>query len=421
MTRRGTSAWALLVVLTALLGWSAAQTGDAFGDGTLVPPTSPRFADPAWYDLVDVRLLPLDTLTVEVTLSAVDPSGGLPIGITQPIVEVYLDAREGGAEALLPGSGLSMPLGSGWRWALRVTGDGAWGWAVDADGIPLVDEPVAIDVVVDGTQLTLWTPFPRPAETDFDVYAITGVYDPFRPDGWRPLARAPSPWAFSSETQVVPVVDVFPGDPDARAASLARGELPRAARERGFDAGLLPWLALMAAGVALALAGIWVRVLASRRRRALARAAAASAAATPTADPEAPGVGGTTWATLDPPPTAAPSADAGGDRPAADDGALLVVDGVGAPADEGPELIDDVDVASWPMPASGPPALPAPRSDADAADAAADGADGAPAEDRAARAQSPTDAAGDAASTGDGATDDTTEAPSDAKRSPKPS
>jgi len=262
--RRRPGLLALALCFALAVGGAAAQSGDAFGDGSLRPPTGPRFADPAWYDLVDLRLLEGDPVRVAVTLGAVDASGGLALGITQPIIEVYVDSDEGGAEALLPGSGLAMPLGAGWQIAIRVTGDGAWAWEADADGAVDLAAPVPVEVVLDGTVLTVMTPFARPEE-EARLYAVSGVYDPFRADGWRPLSREPSPWAFSSDQQQTPVVDVFPGDPAARAAALARGELPRAETAAGLAPGSLVWIWLMAAGIALALAGLALRVRPLRR------------------------------------------------------------------------------------------------------------------------------------------------------------
>ena len=262
---------------------------DAAGDGSLRPPTSPRYANPAWYDIIEVRLLEGSPSRIAVELGAVDGSGALPHGVTQPIIEVYVDIEEGGAEELLPGSGLSMPLGDGWQLAFRVTGDGAWAWQAEPDGSFDLAAPVPIEVVVQGRVLTLLTPFERP-ESAPRLYAISGVYDPFRADGWRPLSREQSAWAFSSATQVVPVVDVFPSDPATRAEALARGELPRAPSATGLDVASLAWIALMLAGVAIAVVGVVLRARAPRAAPAPAQPASMPTqvlAADPVADPAA--------------------------------------------------------------------------------------------------------------------------------------
>ncbi len=271
--------WALAAA-AGLATTALAQTAAAEGDGSLRPPTAPRYADPAWYDIVDVQLLEGDPIRVRLTLGAVDDGAGLAIGISQPILEIYFDTEPGGAASLLPGSGLRMPVGAGWQLALRVTGDGAWGWWADAAGGVDLAASVPVEVLVEGRAVTLLTPFPRPAEPP-RIYAISGVYDPFRPDGWRPLTREPSAWAFSSPTQASPVVDVYPSDPASRAASLARGELPRIAEGAGIDHGTWLWLGLMVVGLLLAMAGLVARSAPGRRRRL-----AASEGPTPASAPE---------------------------------------------------------------------------------------------------------------------------------------
>ncbi len=325
--RAGTWLLAVLALLAGIGHGTASAQLDAAGDGSLRPPTAPRYSDPAWYDLLDVRLLEGDPIRISVTLAAVDGSGGLPIGITQPIIEVYLDTEPGGAEALLPGSGLSMPLGEGWQLAFRITGDGAWGWQADPQGGVDLAAPVPIEVVVDGRDLTLLTPFRRPQEPP-RVYAISGVYDPFRPDGWRPLTRDASAWAFSSPSQVVPVVDVFPSDLEQRAAALARGELPRQVTRGPGDLGTWSWIVLMVTGFVVALAGVVLRVrsLPSRHRPATAVASETPAetdVATPeteAADTQAAAAGPELIADVDLPPALVASEQSGIQPEAADAG-----------------------------------------------------------------------------------------------------
>src|SRR5690606_17118666 len=92
-----------------------------------------------------------------------------------------------------------------------------------------------------------------------DLYAMTGVHDPFSTDGWRRLADAPSPWAFSGSAQVTPVIDLLASDADAQADALRRGVLPLPPREPGMSLPLSPWLWMMIGGVALALIGLVMR------------------------------------------------------------------------------------------------------------------------------------------------------------------
>jgi hypothetical protein len=220
-------------------------------------PTSPLFADAAWYDLLAVRWVDGPTATLEVELAAVDLAGPGPLGLRQPIVEVYVDDGVGGATDLLPGSGLTMPAGTAWRDAVRITGDGVWWWRADeVDG--RVTRPVPLPAEVVGRVVRVAWPLPLPEASR--LYAISGVHDPFAPDGWRPFGAAPSPWAFASERPGPPVVDVLPGGAAAWADVQATGTLPRvggrtgAAGPRSGAAWL--WWTLMGVGMALAVVGV---------------------------------------------------------------------------------------------------------------------------------------------------------------------
>lgn len=255
--------WAWIALAAGLLlGLATAQGDDPTESGPppgLLAPTSPVYADVAWYDLVAIRWVEPDAARVwlEVELAAVDPAGIGPLGLRQPIVEVYVDDGGGGAATLLPGSGLRMPDGDGWRHAVRITGDGVWWWEATVDGRGLLP-PRSLPAVVDGRVVRVAWPTERPG--DARVYGISGVYDPFSPDGWRPLARAPSPWAFSSEEGGPPVIDVLPGGVDVWQRVRDGGALVRdAAAAGGGAATRWPWWALMAAGLALASGGLWWR------------------------------------------------------------------------------------------------------------------------------------------------------------------
>jgi hypothetical protein len=251
--RRGT-VWLALLASFAL----AQSVDDAPGVGLppgLQPPTSPVFADAAWYDLVSVRWVEAAEPTLEIELGALDPVGPGPYGMRQPIVEVYLDDGTAGAVDLLPGSGLRMPAGAGWREALRLTGDGAWYWRVEADGEGLAP-PRPLEVEAVGRTLRVTWPTPVPAEVR--LYAISGVYDPFSADGWRAFAEAPSPWAFSAETPGPPIVDLLPGDADAWQQVRSTGALLRIDRPGSRASGSLAWVwwLLMTTGMALAVVGV---------------------------------------------------------------------------------------------------------------------------------------------------------------------
>ena len=343
---RGRWPWAALVACL-WLGLAAAQvSGEPPEIGAppgLLAPTSPAYADAAWYDLVSVRWVEpdADRVWLEIELAAVDAAGPGPLGLRQPIVEVYVDDGGGGAATLLPGSGLRMPDGDGWRHAVRITGDGVWWWEAAIDGRGLLP-PRSLPAVVDGRVVRI--AWPTAAPGDARVYAISGVYDPFSPDGWRPLARAPSPWAFASEDGGPPVIDVLPGDAGVWERVRDARALLRDADASGAGRGATRWVwwALMAAGLGLASGGLWWRM----RPPSEAEPAAAEAAPTdiaPAGDDDAlitdADLGGTReddGATPATPaaPEAAPGARLADDQPAATPAATgSDAGGVGATAD----------------------------------------------------------------------------------------
>lgn len=377
-----------LPIALALVALSLADpSGDAFGDGTLTPPTAPIYANAAALDIqsVDLETVPSGT-RLSVTLGSLGGEGGgasatadaagapaddaaaptdelaagaaagaeaetapeadleVPlVGFVPTVVDVYVGA-DGRGDTTLSGPGLFFPQGSGWRYAVRITSDGAFmvtfpdeaaphdtaaqagsasrGEAAPADadvdgteagssqpgGPRVVDAEVAGAEVADpsvgdpeqalptqavgagsdavGAELPAEAPpaavgaetdalprlalpvyrrgsslvvyLPVTVDADVQVQAMAGVYDPFSPTGWRPLAATPSPWAFSgAEEQVSPVVDLLARDADAQRAALRTGVLPRV--EVAAVVEVVPWLYVMGAGVLLALFGLLLR------------------------------------------------------------------------------------------------------------------------------------------------------------------
>lgn len=248
--------WVLALWLSVAAGQTVRDAVEIGLPAGLRPPTSPVFADPAWYDIVEVRWAADGLPVLEIELAAIDPIGPGPMGMRQPIVEVYVDDGSGGASDLLPGSGLRMPNGDGWRDAVRVTGDGVWWWRADAEGERLA-APVPLPAMVDGRIVRI--SWPSPAPDGARLYAISGVHDPFSADGWRPFGPTPSPWAFAAEAPGPPVVDVVPGGVDAWQWLQESGALPRATGPGsgvpGASSGWVWWL-LMGVGMLLAVVGV---------------------------------------------------------------------------------------------------------------------------------------------------------------------
>ena len=273
----------LLVLAVAALQLQD-PAGDAVGDGTLVPPTAPVYANTADFDLQTVTLTSDPNLTVRVQLGSVSDAARLPNGFSNPIIEVYLDTAPGGAQQLLPGSGMAMPPKHGWEIALRATGDEAYAVEAQSQGSPASWPRLPVTVDVQGNAITLHTSIPRPDRAD--LYALTGVYDPFTKDGWRPLTSGVSPWAFSSASQQVPVVDLLASSQHAQRREIDSGVLsPYRSPLHG-----LGWLVLMVLGLVTAAAGLVLR----RRVRAPERPGA------PRADVAPPDVAGSVPATPGP-------------------------------------------------------------------------------------------------------------------------
>ncbi len=401
----------ILPTILALLALSVTDpSGDAFGDGTLSPPTAPIYADTAVFDIRAVDLAAVDGGTrLSVSLGSLGlvggdgvPDGGsaepdgteeqpvadptdpavaddraelvgeVPLtGFLPTVIDVYLVGAGPGFSETLPGPDLDFPTGTAWQYAVRITSDGAQlvafpgaqaqpveprAEAASADaeaaasagaeaGADVVDgaEPgeesgqnpeeaetvpaelgpadmprLALSVSRQGRDLVVYLPMTLPDDTR--VQAMSGVYDPFSPTGWRPLSPTPSPWAFSgAEPQLSPVIDLLAADPGAQVAAITTGVLPRQSEAR--FARFTPWPYVMVLGLLLALGGLVLRGRVKPSRVATGAAgvdgtgeATPSGGATGTAvaavaaaDPAAPAVG-------EADPTGQPEVEAGHDE-----------------------------------------------------------------------------------------------------------
>lgn len=262
-------------------------SGDAFGDGELVAPTSPVYANSAIFDIHELHVEhaggegPLRPAEVRLSLAEVQLDPDMPSGFAGPIFDVYIDTGEGGFEATLSGPDMLMPPNSGWEHAVRIGPDAAYAvshlqavsppeTSVDGEGTDQVAaappelietlpdgtqlERVPLTVVIDGSTLRVALPWPLPAQ--FFAYAVSGVHDSFSASGWRQLAQASSPWAFSGGQQAVPVIDLLANSQAEQQRALREGVLPRVG---GTSARGWPWLLLMGAGVALSIYGLLQR------------------------------------------------------------------------------------------------------------------------------------------------------------------
>lgn len=314
-----TTLFALLALLSLTL---VDPPGDAAGDGTLVPPTSPMYANVAMFDLqgVELQISEIGQAELRVTLGSLGPAASADadaaaleteedeeaaerareLAATQfdvsgllAVVDVYLSTGADGASQTLRGPDMLLPTGHGWRYAVRLSAEGAWG--VTYVGDTLEDAPaqadaelptltyVPLNIERSGNQLSFVLPWQFEPNASVGVFAVTGVHDPFSPDGWRGIGSAPSPWAFSGGQQVAPVIDVLALTAEAQAAALRTGVLP-APSGGGSSLPLSPWLLLMVGGVVVAGLGLLLRGRVSAPQVAVAGDAATDAPEEPASD-----------------------------------------------------------------------------------------------------------------------------------------
>lgn len=245
--RRWSLAWVAVLCVGSVALAQAPAGGAALGSG-LTPPTAARYADPAWYDLLDARWATGEdgATALELELAVIDPDAPL----LQPIVEAYLMDGEGAGRRSLPGTGLGVPDDAGWAVAVRVAGGGAWAWTPSFDA-PLGARSLRFEIV----GRTVRIAWPADLPVDGSWVAVSGVYDPFSETGWRPFAAETSPWAFSGPAGTPPVVSVVPGGADALLRLHATALLPTGAA-RGPLAPVSAWWWWMGVGMVLVAVGL---------------------------------------------------------------------------------------------------------------------------------------------------------------------
>ncbi len=281
-----------LPILLALVALTVAAdpSGDAFGDGTLTPPTAPVYANTAVFDLQSVALdadedgartrvaVTLGSLGLSAEAAAEDDPGVTPpatvdqeegeetplTSFLPAVIDVYLGGTRGGSDRTLPGPDLLFPEGTGWEYAVRITSAGAFYIAYpqtqdeqQAEPVDVLSLPrVELDVFTIGNTLVVYLPVTLTSDTL--VHAMTGVFDPFSASGWRGLSETPSPWQYSGATsQQSPVVDLIARNAEAQRAALSAGVLPRA--DNAPTVLAVPWLWVMGAGLLVAGIGLVMR------------------------------------------------------------------------------------------------------------------------------------------------------------------
>ncbi|MBS3966683.1 MAG: hypothetical protein KGZ60_05500 [Truepera sp.] len=234
--------------------------GDAFGNGNLLPPTDVVFRTPGVFDAQLLEVPDTPTFSIRLTMGRLNNPWELPYGFSLPIIEFYLDTGAEGEHNLLPGSGMSLPAGATWNYALRITGESLTVLVPGAEaGVPLdITDSVGARLSVEGDTIIVTTELPRP--TRFSLFGMVGSYDFFDPTGWRPVLPEPTVGAFGSPSQQVRAIDILAEDVESQARAIDTGILPEIRPSVRRDG----WLQLMGLGVLLALVGVVGRLLRSR-------------------------------------------------------------------------------------------------------------------------------------------------------------
>jgi len=231
--------------------------GDAFGNGSLLPPTDVVFRTPGVFDAQLLEVLEATNFSLRLTMGRLNNPWNLPHGFSLPIIEFYLDTDAEGEHELLPGSGMSLPPGVTWNYALRLTGESFTVLAPGTEaGQPIdITDSAGARLAVEGDTIIVTTLLPRPAR--ISLYGMVGSYDFFDPTGWRPVALEPSAGAFGSPTQQVRAIDILAEDLESQVRAIETGILPEI-RPPGRGDG---WLQLAGLGVLIALVGVVGRFL----------------------------------------------------------------------------------------------------------------------------------------------------------------
>lgn len=231
--------------------------GDSFGDGTLAPPTAALYQTLGAYDITGLELLSEPKLSINIAFDSLANPLGLENGFSFPIIELYISDDTQGSSVLLPGSGMQLPKGASWHYALKLSGDKAQLFIADGETVVESDAPSISKI---GNTLSIKTDLTSPESSK--LYSLVGSYSPFSDTGWQALSPSPSPWAFSSREQRYPVIDILSKSEAAQVRALQTGILPSVKQ-----AALPPlpkvnaWAWVIAVGLLTALTGFISRFI----------------------------------------------------------------------------------------------------------------------------------------------------------------
>jgi C-terminal binding-module, SLH-like, of glucodextranase len=235
------------------------------GNGTVHQPTAAVGRPNGALDVTQLELYDTQAVTFSLTFTSLGNPFKLANGFTFPIIELYIDDQSGtGSTTLLPGSGMRLPKDATWKHAFKLTGDTLQVFEATANGWEEVSSNYPTNISVQGTTIVVSSSLPRPEKPD--LYGIVGNYTGFNESGWAPLSPTESPWAYSSDTQTFPVLDVIAPTFEAQQNALVSGVLPVIRPPRPTN----PWLFVMIGGVMIALVGVLLRF--APRNRTLAPA-----------------------------------------------------------------------------------------------------------------------------------------------------
>jgi hypothetical protein len=230
------------------------------GNGEVRPPTAAISRPIGALDVTQLEFYETEATTFSLTFASLTNPFELRNGFTFPVIEVYLDDyANAGSTTLLPGSGMRLPGGASWKYAFKLTGDTLQLFEATTAGWQEVSSKYPTSVDVEGNSIIVTSSLPYPER--FDAYGMVGSYTPFNETGWMPLSRIQSPWAYSSGTQTLPVLDVIAPTFEAQRNALTSGVLPVIKPPRPTN----PWLLVMAGGIFLALVGVMLRFIPSRK------------------------------------------------------------------------------------------------------------------------------------------------------------